>query len=190
MRYRLPGYSAPPQFSGFHLSHSPSPSYWLLPPYRLHPFATVNTFSWRQRSNLHVAVPRRVVPSASRKARVCLRKLTRHARCNLRPDAGARRGTLYVHCGVRHTFSNVQTVAQLNGESRSVLNTLEVSVMRTRLKRPAALPACRWFSASVPAYGRYAAFFHGHAHFVADLSPVFAASWLTRSFRRCSTPAT
>ncbi len=61
--------------------------------------------------------------------------------------------------------------------------------MRTRLKRPAALPACRWFSASVPAYGRSATFFHSQTHFVADLRPVFAPSWLTRSFRRCSTPA-
>ncbi len=120
---------------------------------------------------------------------MCLRKLTSSRSCNLRPDAGARRGTLYVPLRMRHTFSNVQTVAQLNGVEQVVLNTLEVSVMRTRLKRSCSSPACRWFSASVPAYGRYRSLLHGHAHFVADLSPVFAAILVTRSFRRCSTPA-
>ncbi len=46
---------------------------------------------------------------------------------------------------------------------------------------PAAQPACQWFSASVPAYGRYRSLLRA-GHFVADLRPVFAAIWLTRSF--------
>ncbi len=120
---------------------------------------------------------------------MCLRKLTSSRSVNLRPDAGVRRGTLYVPLRSAHTFSNVQTVAQFNGVEQVGVNTLEVSVMRTRLKRSCSSAACRWFSASVPAYGRYRNLLPSQAHFVADLRPVFAAILVNRSFRRCSTPA-
>ena len=93
-------------------------------------------------------------------------------------------GLFTCHCGVRHTFSNVQTVAQFNGVEQ--VGVEHAGGVGDAHALEAFLQLSQLVDGFLHQFRRTvdtATFFHCQAHFVADLRPVFAAILVNQIFQ-------